>query len=117
MIKLEAIENTTNGTIQEQHTLDLPVACCPRSKNPRPGSTITIAYTPRGRSLEVGSLYAYLHSFVGGLRDDQGELVVRDMEGMIQRIAQDSADVLSVPVTVVAKIMLAPQQLMELTSS
>jgi len=112
MRKPEAIANTTNGTMIESHILDIP-PCCPVSKNPRPGSTISITYTPQGCSLEIGALIAYIHSFRGGLYDEHGQLVVRDMEGMIQRIAQECADVLGTDVTVEANLQLVPMQQMK----
>lgn len=98
----------------ETHEFALPVACCPRSKNPRPGSVIRIVYRPRGAVLEVGQLWAYVAQYKGGLRDEQGQLVVRDMEGMVGHIAQDCADVLAVPVRIYARIELAPMQRMYL---
>lgn len=114
MKQLQAIENSTNGTMLEQHILDIPV-CCPVSKNPRSGSTITISYYPVGQSLEVASLIALVHSFKGGLYSDEGELLVRDMEGMIQHIAEECARVLAVPVTVEADLQILPRQRMKLT--
>jgi 7-cyano-7-deazaguanine reductase len=116
MMKLEVIENSTTGNLQEEHILDVP-PCCPVSKNPRPGSTISIRYYPIGKSLEIASLIAYLHSFKGGLRDDGGNLVVRDMEGMIIRIAEDCQKVLGVPVHVEAHLEIVPRQVMHLAIS
>jgi hypothetical protein len=87
------------------------------SKNPRPGSTITICYQPAGHVLEVGALFAYIHQYKGGLRDEQGELLVRDMEGMIARIAQDCATTLGVPVRVIAQLVIAPKQEMRVRVS
>jgi NADPH-dependent 7-cyano-7-deazaguanine reductase QueF len=80
------------------------------SKNPRPGSTITISYRPCGCSIEIASLFAFIHSFRGGLYDDSGQLAVRDMEGMIQRIAEECRQVLGVEVEVVADLQLVPRQ-------
>lgn len=114
MKQLQAIENSTNGTMLEQHILDIPV-CCPVSKNPRSGSTITISYYPNGQSLEVASLIALIHSFKGGLYDDAGQLIVRDMEGMIQRIAEECARVLAVSIVVEADLQILPKQRMKLT--
>ncbi len=99
--------------LQECHTLALP-PCCPVSKNPREGSTISISYEPVTCVLEVASLFAYIHQFVGGLRDGAGELVVRDMEGMIAKIAMDCSQVLGVSVEVQADLMLLPKQEMKL---
>lgn len=109
MKQLTANPNTTNGQQVEQHTLDIP-PCCPVSKNPRLGSTITIRYRPNGASLEVASLVAYLHSYQDGLYDASGQLVVRDMEGMLLNIAQDCANVLGVPVRVSAQLVIVPRQ-------
>jgi 7-cyano-7-deazaguanine reductase len=116
MAELETVPNaTTTCRILEQHILEIP-PCCPKSKNPRPGSTITIQYRPRGYSLEIGSLIRYIHTFVGGKRDISGSLEVRDMEGMICRIAQDCACVLGVPVRVTAQLLLLPRQQMYLVA-
>lgn len=109
MTSLQPIANATHGTMLEQHTLAVP-PCCPVSKNPRPGSTVTILYRPRGCSLEVANLIAYIHSFRDGLYDEQGQFVVRDMEGMIQRIATDAAQALGVAVHVHAKLVIVPKQ-------
>ena len=114
MKQLQSVPNTTNGTMLEQHILDIPV-CCPVSKNPRPGSTITISYYPIGQSLEVASLIAFIHSFKGGLYDEAGELVVRDMEGMINHIAQECARILETSVTIEADLQILPRQRMKLT--
>jgi len=73
---------------------------CPVSRNPQTGSTLTVAYRPHLLFLEVDSLYAYVMKYRGG-KDD-----IRDMEGMIQQIAQDCADVIHVRVTVKASIIL-----------
>lgn len=101
-------------SVVESHELELP-PCCPVSKNPRPGSTFTICYTPKQQVLEVGSLYAYIYSFRGGLKGADGQIVVRDMEGMIARIARDCAEALGVPVTVTAHLVLVPGQKMHLS--
>lgn len=107
--KLETVANNTTGDMLEVHILDIP-SCCPVSKNPRPGSKITISYYPGGQSLEIASLIAFIHSFRGGLYDDAGQLVVRDMEGMIDRIAQECANSLGLAVTVQADLQLLPRQ-------
>lgn len=105
-------------TTKEQHVFALPV-CCPISKNPRTGSTLTINYEPQDRVLEVASLYAYIHSFIGGLRDDTGTIIVRDMEQMIERIAADCAAIVGTQVSVRAHLVLLPTQemLLEVTAS
>lgn len=101
--------NQTGRRMFEQHTLDIP-PCCPVSKNPRPGSKITISYRAKADVLEIASLMAYIHRFVGGLHSASGELVVRDMEGMLLRIAHDCAQALGVPVRVRAELVLLPRQ-------
>lgn len=108
----ETLPTGTDGR-RETHILELP-PCCPVSKNPRPGSTIMIVYYPNGVVLEVGALYAYIHQFRGGLKDDTGEIVIRDMEGMVSRIAQDCADAVGVAVNVCADLVIAPKQRMYL---
>lgn len=94
----------------ECHTLALPDGCCPVSKNPMCGSTISIVYKPHDVVLDVLSIPAYLRSYRGGLRDEQGSIIVRDMEGMIDRVAGDCCAVLRVPVRVYANLLLAPKQ-------
>lgn len=84
----------------ERHMLPLP-SCCPVSANPQSGSEIIVSYIPKGSFLEVYSLSAYINSFVGGHPDG-----VRDMEGMIQKIAHDCAEAIQVEVKVRAKIRL-----------
>jgi hypothetical protein len=111
-VELQTIENTTNGTARLQHVLELP-PCCPVSKNPRPGSVITISYSPCGRSLDIISLTGYIHTFIGGKRDEQGELVVRDMEGMLMAIARHCAQTLGQAVTLEADLQLVPRQRMK----
>lgn len=111
-VELQTIENATTGSAYEQHVLELP-PCCPVSKNPRPGSVITISYEPCGRSLDIISLYAYIHRFVGGLHNEQGELIVRDMEGMLMAIAEHCAQLLGQTVTLEADLVLLPKQRMK----
>lgn len=91
--------------LYEQHIVPLP-PCCPVSGNPQAGSTITISYTPAACFLEVYSLQKFVNSFVGGREG------VRDMEGMIQTIARDCANLLGVPVKVRADLNLQPGQRM-----
>jgi NADPH-dependent 7-cyano-7-deazaguanine reductase QueF len=96
----------------EVHTLAIP-PCCPVSKNPRKGM-VRIMYRPRGQVLEIASLMAYIHSFRGGLYNSAGELEVRDMEGMINRIAYDCSVALRVPVRVYAHLDVLPRQQMDI---
>jgi len=92
-----------------ENVLPLP-ECCPVSRNPRPGSTLTIRYRPGPWVLEVYSLKAHVQRFVGGHPDG-----TRNMEAMIQRIAQDCADLLEIPVFCHAHLLLHPDQEMRLS--
>lgn len=83
----------------EVHILPLP-RCCPVSGNPQPGSVLLVMYTPANHFLEVYSLRKYVDQFVGGFGN------VRDMEGMIQTIAEACAQALGTLVTVGALIFL-----------
>lgn len=85
------------------HVLSLP-PCCPVSRNPGPFSEIEIAYSPRETILEVEALRAYIDSYQGGRGN------VRSMEGMIQQICQDAADLLDTTVHCTARLNLLPQQ-------
>lgn len=105
--------NAYSCKLVESHKIDLP-ECCPISKNPRPGSTIEISYRPCEKSLEVKSLVGYIHSFKGGLHDEYGVLIVRDMESMLCRIAHDCATVLGVEVTLQAQLVILPRQGLEI---
>lgn len=110
MNALQTLPNNTSGSrFFLSHEVTIPV-CCPVSRNPRPGSTLTVIYRAKEQVLEVASLYAYLHQFVGGLRDRDGELEVRDMEGMLQCVAHDCAQVLHVPVRLHAQLQIVPRQ-------
>lgn len=83
----------------ERHELPLP-SCCPISGNPQAGSTIFISYRPQSVFLEVYSLRKYIDQYIGGFDN------VRDMEGMIQRIAHDCAQILGVYVRADAHVEL-----------
>jgi 7-cyano-7-deazaguanine reductase len=110
MRELMTLPNNTSGQrLFMQHAVDIP-PCCPVSRNPRPGSTLTVVYRAKEQVLEVASLYAYLHQFVGGLRASDGQFVVRDMEGMLLRVAQDCAQAVNVPVRIYARWHVAPRQ-------
>lgn len=115
-MRLPAVLPSVQDGRRELHVLDLP-PCCPVSKNPRPGSKLVIRYKPCGLVLEVGALYAYIHQYKGGLRDEAGTLLVRDMEGMVSMIRQHCSEVLGVPVQVKATLLLAPRQEMRVVLS
>lgn len=91
-----------------ENTVPIPSDLCPVSHNPEPGSRLRIRYRVRERVLEVYSLTRYLKSFKGGHPDG-----TRNMETMIQKVAQDCADVLGCPVTVTAELELMPVQRMK----
>jgi hypothetical protein len=90
------------------HAVLLPPVCCPVSKNPKVGSTLRLSYAPGDRSLEVYSLSALLRRFVGGYPGSVCGTypAERNMEGMIQLVAQMSADALGVPVSARAHCLL-----------
>lgn len=93
-----------------ENTVPLP-RCCPVSKNPQTGSTLTLSYRARERVLEVYSLQAHVNAYVGGHADG-----TRNMEAMIQQIAQAAARVLGVRVRAVAQLNLQHGQTMRLTA-
>ncbi|MDL2343283.1 hypothetical protein QOL99_03865 [Deinococcus sp. MIMF12] len=79
-----------------EHVLELP-ELCPRTRNPAPGSTLTLRYEAAGLLLELFSLDRYVDAFVG-------HAVVRDMEMFVQVAAQDAANAAGVPVTATADV-------------
>ena len=95
------------ASMEETHVLPLDPAC-PVSGNPQAGSSISIIYTPASLLLEVESLRAYVDSYTGGRGD------IRSMEGMIQGITQDAANILGVAVEVRADLNIRPNQKMML---
>jgi len=103
---IKTLPNTTQHF--EVHTLAIP-ACYPVSKNPQKG-IVKIMYHPHRLVLDIIPLAGYIHSFRGGLYNDAGELIVRDMEGMINRIAHDCCVALNVPVRVYAHLEVLPRQ-------
>ena len=81
---------------QIEHLIDLPILCL-RSQNPAAGSTLSIAYTPATRILELFALDAYIKAYIG-------HTLVRDMEYFVQKIDEESTRVLEVPVECVGQI-------------
>ncbi len=116
MLKTMPHAVNSNVVTVVSHILAIP-PCCPVSHNPRPGSSLTITYEPYDKVLEVASLYAYIHSFVDGLKDEDGVIVVRNMEEMIERIAVDCSQMVGVRVSVEAELVLLPQQRMHVEVS
>jgi NADPH-dependent 7-cyano-7-deazaguanine reductase QueF len=108
VVELKTVPNELRCAFtEEEHSLNVS-DCCPVSHNPLPGSIIYIRYKPQRFILEVSALRNYVDSYRGGL----GE--VRSMEGMIQSIAQDVADTLWVDVTIEARLLISPEQRMNL---
>src|ERR1700744_169745 len=103
-LKTQPNEKRCHSTSVE-HVLSLP-ECCPMTKNPKRGSEIKICYQPQKYILEVAALRAYIDSYVGGRGD------VRSMEGMIQKIVQDSADCIGAIIYIEADLILDPKQRM-----
>lgn len=91
-----------------RHAVELPAACCPVSKNPREGSTLTLRYVPSFYVLEVYSLRSLLRQFVGGYPGSECGTYPpeRNMEGMVQLLAQMAADALCVPIRYRAVLIL-----------
>jgi NADPH-dependent 7-cyano-7-deazaguanine reductase QueF len=105
---------TFTAKLTEWHILPLP-SCCPVSKNPQPGSYLMIAYQPQNSFLEVYSLHRFIQKFVGGYNDGQHH--IREMETMIDTIAQTCADTLETPVVIGAYIILQHNDQMVVVSS
>jgi hypothetical protein len=84
-------------TLREHHTVDLP-EMCPVSRNPRPGSTLTLSYTPDRHVLEVYGICEVVRRFRGGFPGDDHYPPERNMEGTVQLLAQMAADALNVSV-------------------
>ncbi|KEF33843.1 MULTISPECIES: hypothetical protein [Deinococcus] len=79
-----------------EHVLELP-ELCPKTRNPAPGSTLSLRYVAGERLLELFSLDHYVDAFVG-------HPVVRDMEVFVQVAAQDAANAAGVTVTASADV-------------
>lgn len=92
-------------SLRERHTVELP-ECCPVSKNPKPGSTLTLSYRPVSTVLEVYSLRSLIASFRGGFNGNASYPAERNMEGMVQLITQMCADALGVQVHARAELVL-----------
>lgn len=83
------------------HVLDLP-PMCPVSGNPRPGSGVAVCYRPNGVVFPVEDLEAFIREYIGG----RG--AVRGMEEMVQELAQRVAEIVKVPVRVIADLTIQP---------
>ncbi|MBS9777534.1 MAG: hypothetical protein KGV50_02110 [Gammaproteobacteria bacterium] len=79
-----------------EHIVMLPELCAV-SKNPKPGSSLTIKYNAGEKLLELFSLDKHINAYIG-------HPVVRDMEYFAQTIAQTAANALHHEVTVIADL-------------
>jgi len=96
---LKTIANPTISKVRKQtHEVDVP-SLCPKTGNPIAGSTLTIAYIPDKKLLEIYSLNEYVASFIGSNE-------VRDLELLTQVIARDCHDALEVSVSVIGRYIL-----------
>lgn len=96
---LKTIDNPKISRLTKQiHEVNVP-SLCPRTGNPIAGSTVTIAYRPDQKILEIYSLNEYMASFIGSQE-------VRDLELLTQVIARDCHEVLTVQVSVIGKYIL-----------
>src|SRR6266496_6133501 len=96
---LKTISNPKISKIAQQiHEVEVP-SLCPKTGNPVAGSTLTIAYAPQEKLLEVYSLNDYIASFIGSQE-------VRDLELLTQMIARDCHEALGVQVSVIGKYIL-----------
>jgi hypothetical protein len=85
--------------------VDLPVCCCPISKNPR-GGTLSLTYQPDKWVVEVYSLRELAQRFVGGFDATEHYPAERNMEGMAELIAQMVADAVGTDVCFRADVLL-----------
>ena len=88
------------------HVCNIPAPCCPISKNPKAGSTITFTYIPEGWVVEVYSLDALLKQFQGGYKGSDQYPLERNMEGMCQLLCRMISDALKLDVSYRADINL-----------
>jgi 7-cyano-7-deazaguanine reductase len=96
---LKTIVNPKISKISKQiHEVNVP-PLCPKTANPISGSTLTIAYVPDEKLLEIYSLNEYIASFIGSSE-------VRDLELLTQVVARDCHGVLGVNVAVIGKYIL-----------
>ena len=96
---LKTIENPGIAKLTRQiHEIQIP-SLCPRTGNPIAGSTLTIAYTPTEKLLELYSLNEYVAAFIGSNE-------VRDLEQFAQIVARDCHEALQVKVHVTGRFVL-----------
>lgn len=85
--------------------VDLPASCCPVSKNPK-GGTLALTYQPEKWVLEVYSLRELARRFIGGFDATEHYPAERNMEGMVELIAQMVADAVGTEVSFRADVLL-----------
>lgn len=85
------------------HAVELP-SCCPVSRNPLPGSELSLSYHPLEAVLPVEMLRDMIASYVGGNR----ERGIFGMESMIQDLAIRSAAIVGVPVRAIGRLVIEP---------
>lgn len=88
---------------------------CPISKNPLPDSSVSVRYAPQKWIIEVYSLRWYMDAFKGGRTMPDGTYI-RDMEHVLQRLAEDAAAVVLVPVMVSGSLKIHPDQYMAMSA-
>lgn len=94
------------GSMTMTHVCNIPASCCPISKNPKAGSTITFTYIPEGWVVEVYSLESLLKQFQGGYTGSDQYPLERNMEGMCQLLCRMISDALKLNVSYRAEINL-----------
>lgn len=92
----------TDTDTHVSHSVSLP-ECCPISCNPRPGSELVIHYRPNGLVLPVEDLSSWIEEYVGGHPDG-----VREMETIIQDLAERVSKSIEASVTAVANLRISP---------
>jgi hypothetical protein len=94
------------GSMIMTHLCNIPAPCCPVSKNPKSGSTISFTYTPNSWVVEVYSLESLLKQFQGGYKGNNHYPAERNMEGMCQLLCKMVSDALGIEVSYRADINL-----------
>lgn len=96
---VQTIDNPrVSKLIKQTHEVVVP-SMCPKTGNPISGSTLTIAYEPDQKLLEIYSLNEYIASFIASQE-------VRDLELFTQVVARDCHEALGVRVLVIGKYVL-----------
>lgn len=77
--------------------------CCPVSGNPKEGSQLQVSYRPKaGVVFPVEDLAEMAHGYVGG------RYQIRNMEEMIQDIADRISEIVRSDVRAVARLIISP---------